>query len=88
MLVTTTPRQHVLAQSAKAAFEPALRAAGYAEVTTEVVDYDHQGPFYPAEEYHQQYLVKNPQGYCPTHATGVTLKGALAPGLNVNLLGM
>ncbi len=45
-------------------------AAGYGELTTEIspaADW----PFYPAELYHQQYLIRNPNGYCPIHATGV-----------------
>jgi peptide-methionine (S)-S-oxide reductase len=46
-----------------------LRAAGYGEITTEIAD---AGPFYYAEDYHQQYLHKNPWGYCPHHGTGVS----------------
>jgi peptide-methionine (S)-S-oxide reductase len=46
-----------------------LRAAGYGEITTEIAD---AGPFYYAEDYHQQYLHKNPWGYCPDHGTGVS----------------
>ncbi len=46
-----------------------LRAAGYGEITTEIAD---AGPFYYAEDYHQQYLEKNPWGYCPDRGTGVS----------------
>ena len=46
----------------------ALADAGYGEITTEFADLD---DFYYAEPYHQQYLDKNPNGYCPVHATGV-----------------
>jgi peptide-methionine (S)-S-oxide reductase len=46
-----------------------LSAAGFSAITTEVLP---AGPFYFAEGYHQQYLDKNPNGYCPIHATGVT----------------
>jgi peptide-methionine (S)-S-oxide reductase len=46
-----------------------LRAAGYGEITTEIAD---AGPFYYAEDYHQEYLHKNPWGYCPDHGTGVS----------------
>jgi peptide-methionine (S)-S-oxide reductase len=51
-------------------FEQELGRAGYGEITTEI----REAPeFYFAEEYHQQYLSKVPNGYCPVHATGVTL---------------
>jgi len=50
-------------------FEPRLAEAGYGAVTTEIARLK---TFYYAEEYHQQYLAKNPYGYCPVHATGVT----------------
>jgi peptide-methionine (S)-S-oxide reductase len=46
-----------------------LHAAGYGEITTEIAD---AGPFFYAEDYHQQYLHKNPWGYCPDHGTGVS----------------
>src|SRR3990172_8125258 len=52
-------------------FRERLRDAGYGQITTEIV-----GPpapaFYFAEDYHQQYLDKNPRGYCPDHSTGVS----------------
>jgi peptide-methionine (S)-S-oxide reductase len=64
--------QRAAAEASKAAFQAQLRAAGYGEVTTEIV-----GPpapeFFFAEDYHQQYLQKVPNGYCPNHSTGVTL---------------
>ena len=46
-----------------------MTEAGYGQITTAIVPLDE---YYYAEEYHQQYLVKNPFGYCPLHATGVT----------------
>jgi len=46
-----------------------LATAGYGEITTEIAE---AGPFYFAEEYHQQYLARNPDGYCPDHGTGVS----------------
>jgi peptide-methionine (S)-S-oxide reductase len=49
-----------------------LTAAGYGPITTEIVG-PPAPPFYFAEDYHQQYLDKNPGGYCPNHATGVRL---------------
>jgi peptide-methionine (S)-S-oxide reductase len=51
-------------------FETELGAAGYGAITTEICE---APEFYFAEEYHQQYLSKVPNGYCPVHATGVTL---------------
>ena len=65
----TGPDQESSANRAIAAFADRLSAAGFANVTTEVVP---SGTFYYAERYHQQYLAKNPNGYCPIHATGVT----------------
>jgi peptide-methionine (S)-S-oxide reductase len=49
----------------------ALDAAGYGSITTEFADLE---AFYYAEGYHQQYLDKNPNGYCPVHATGVSCR--------------
>ncbi len=51
-------------------FQSALNSAGYGEITTEITD---GGPFYYAEDYHQQYLAKNPSGYCGLGDTGVQL---------------
>jgi peptide-methionine (S)-S-oxide reductase len=53
----------------RAAFQEALRARGYGEITTEIAP---AGEFYFAEDYHQQYLAKNPGGYCGIGGTGVT----------------
>jgi peptide-methionine (S)-S-oxide reductase len=58
------------AEASRAAFQERLTAAGKGKVTTEIAP---AGEFYFAEAYHQQYLVHNPDGYCPNHATGVTL---------------
>ena len=49
-------------------YQKLLTKAGYGEITTEIKPLD---VFYPAETYHQDYLKKNPLGYCPNHATGV-----------------
>jgi peptide-methionine (S)-S-oxide reductase len=56
------------AAESKAAYDKALRAKGYGPVTTDV---EQEGPFYFAEGYHQQYLAKNPGGYCGIGGTGV-----------------
>jgi peptide-methionine (S)-S-oxide reductase len=62
-------RQRAAAEASKAAYAPRLREAGYGPVTTEIVD---APPFYYAEDYHQQYLAKNPGGYCGVGGTGVS----------------
>jgi peptide-methionine (S)-S-oxide reductase len=65
----TTEAQRDTAEATKAAFAEGLRAAGYPEITTEIAP---AGPFYYAEDYHQQYLHKNPGGYCGLGGTGVS----------------
>jgi len=65
----TTPAQRDTALASKAAYENALMAKGFGKVTTEIAE---AGPFYFAETYHQQYLAKNPAGYCGLGGTGVT----------------
>ena len=67
--------QRAAAQASKEAYERALKARGYGAVTTEIVD---AGPFYFAEDYHQQYLAKNPGGYCGLGGTGVACPVGLA----------
>ncbi len=67
-IYVTNPEQETAAHTAIADYQPKLSSAGYGPITTEVVE---AGPFYYAERYHQQYLDKNPNGYCPIHATGV-----------------
>lgn len=57
------------AKASESAYNQALRAAGRGEITTEIKALD---AFYPAEDYHQQYLAKNPAGYCGIGGTGVT----------------
>jgi peptide-methionine (S)-S-oxide reductase len=61
--------QRHAAEASKAAYAEALRAKGFGPITTEIVDV---GPFYFAEGYHQQYLAKNPSGYCGLGGTGVS----------------
>jgi peptide-methionine (S)-S-oxide reductase len=61
--------QASLAQSSKDSFQQALDNAGYGLITTEILP---APPFYYAEDYHQQYLAKNPNGYCGLGGTGVT----------------
>jgi peptide-methionine (S)-S-oxide reductase len=61
--------QRAAAEQSKTDFQQRLTAAGYGEITTEIVP---AGEFYFAEDYHQQYLHKVPYGYCPNHSTGVS----------------
>jgi peptide-methionine (S)-S-oxide reductase len=61
--------QRTAALASRDAFQRALTKAGYGAITTEIAD---APPFYYAEEYHQQYLAKNPDGYCGLGGTGVT----------------
>jgi peptide-methionine (S)-S-oxide reductase len=65
----TTAAQRAAAEASREAFAPRLRAAGYGSITTEILD---APEFYYAEDYHQQYLAKNPGGYCGIGGTGVT----------------
>jgi peptide-methionine (S)-S-oxide reductase len=60
--------QRTAAEASLAAYQETLSAAGYGEITTEIAQ---AGPFYYAEDYHQQYLAKNPGGYCGLGGTGV-----------------
>lgn len=66
-----TPEQKLAALQTREVFAKRLGAAGFGEVTTQIASAAEAGPFYFAEDYHQQYLDKNPQGYCPVHSTGV-----------------
>ena len=64
-----TPAQRRAAEASKAMYEEALAAKRFGAVTTEILD---APPFYFAEDYHQQYLAKNPRGYCGLGGTGVS----------------
>jgi peptide-methionine (S)-S-oxide reductase len=64
------PEQLAAAEASRDAYQAKLSAAGYGTITTEIRA---EVPFYYAEDYHQQYLAKNPGGYCPNHSTGVKL---------------
>ena len=61
--------QRAAAEESRDAYQVVLSKAGLGEITTEIVK---AGVFYYAEPYHQQYLAKNPGGYCPNHSTGVS----------------
>jgi peptide-methionine (S)-S-oxide reductase len=64
-----SPAQVAAATASRAAYQDRLTAAGFGRITTEIAE---MPPFYYAEEYHQQYLAKNPNGYCGIGGTGVT----------------
>jgi peptide-methionine (S)-S-oxide reductase len=68
-IYTTTPDQQRAAEASRAGYQDRLTAAGYGRITTEIAE---APPFYYAEEYHQQYLAKNPNGYCGIGGTGVS----------------
>jgi peptide-methionine (S)-S-oxide reductase len=69
--------QREAAERSKAMFQEQLEKAGYGKIRTEIVG-PPAPPFYFAEDYHQQYLEKIPNGYCPNHSTGVTLPEGFA----------
>jgi peptide-methionine (S)-S-oxide reductase len=68
-IYTYGEEQRRAAEETKAVYQEALRARGYGPITTEIAP---AGEFYFAEDYHQQYLAKNPGGYCGIGGTGVT----------------
>jgi len=68
-ILLTSEAQRDAALASKETYQERLRAAGYGDITTEIAE---AGPFYYAEDYHQQYLAKNPGGYCGLGGTGVT----------------
>ena len=70
-LYWTSPEQQATAEELLRAYQPALDARGYGSVTTEVAAAEGRA-FYYAEDYHQQYLYKVPNGYCGLGGTGVT----------------
>src|SRR5919107_94249 len=65
----STPEQEAAALATREAYQERLKAAGYGDITTEIAPL---GQFFYAEDYHQQYLYKVPNGYCPVHSTGVS----------------
>lgn len=69
---THSPAQHKAAESSRDAYQPSLTTSGYGPVTTEILPAASR-PFYPAEDYHQQYLDRNKAGYCGLGGTGIKL---------------
>src|SRR5690349_16921495 len=68
-IYVTSPEQRRAAEASRAAYQTALAGRRYGPITTEIAE---AGPFYFAEDYHQQYLAKNPAGYCGLGGTGVS----------------
>lgn len=68
-IYTTTPEQAAIVDASRQAYQAALRARGLGAITTEISP---AGEFFYAETYHQQYLAKNPNGYCGLQGTGVS----------------
>ena len=68
-IYTYSDVQREIAERSRDRYQEALQRAGYGPITTEIAP---AGPFYYAEEYHQQYLAKNPGGYCGLGGTGVS----------------
>jgi peptide-methionine (S)-S-oxide reductase len=71
-IYTANDEQREQALQSRAAFQTQLSERGFGAITTEIVP---AGPFYYAEDYHQQYLAKNPGGYCGLGGTGVSCPG-------------
>jgi len=69
VIYTYSPEQKKAAETSRQMFQDRLTTSGFGRITTEIAD---APPFYYAEDYHQQYLAKNPHGYCGLGGTGVT----------------
>jgi len=68
----TTDEQRQAFEASRATYQKSLEEAGFGTITTEARSAQEAGTFWYAEDYHQQYLFKNPNGYCPDHGTGVS----------------
>ncbi|MEU4149967.1 peptide-methionine (S)-S-oxide reductase MsrA [Streptomyces sp. NPDC026659] len=77
-IYTHTPAQAAAAETSREAYQKVLTASGLGTITTEILPAEGRA-FYPAEPYHQQYLDKNPAGYCGIGGTGVSCPIGVAP---------
>ncbi|MBW1601910.1 peptide-methionine (S)-S-oxide reductase MsrA [Streptomyces sp. JJ66] len=77
-IYTHSPAQHKEAEASRDTYQHLLAASGYGDITTEILPADER-PFYPAEPYHQQYLHKNPTGYCGIGGTGISCPAGVLP---------
>ncbi|MFE3257776.1 peptide-methionine (S)-S-oxide reductase MsrA [Nocardia sp. NPDC059091] len=71
-IYTLGDEQRAVAEATRAGYQERLTAAGFGEITTQIAPLPDLSAFFFAEGYHQQYLAKNPGGYCPDHGTGVS----------------
>jgi peptide-methionine (S)-S-oxide reductase len=78
LLMWSGAAQHSAAEASRDAYQEMLTAAGHGTITTEFLEEDAAHPFYYAEDYHQQYLAKNPGGYCGIGGTGVACPVGIA----------
>jgi peptide-methionine (S)-S-oxide reductase len=75
-IYASTPEQRRAAETSREMYQAQLAKAGHGRITTEI---ENEPPFYYAEDYHQQYLAKNPGGYCGLQGTGVSCPTRLVP---------
>ena len=80
IILAADDEQRAAAEASRDAFQANLSTARYGPISTEITP---AGPFFYAEDYHQQYLDKNPRGYCPNHSTGVSCPIGLGVSANV-----
>lgn len=78
-IYTTSAAQQQAAERSRAVYQEALTRAGFGRITTEIRAEREAGSFFFAEDYHQQYLAKNPNGYCGHGGTGVSCPIGLVP---------
>jgi peptide-methionine (S)-S-oxide reductase len=78
LILWSDDAQRLTAEASLSAYQQVLSAAGHGTITTELAKIDEQHPFYYAEPYHQQYLAKNPGGYCGLGGTGVACPVGIA----------
>ncbi len=76
------PQQRAAAEASRALYQERLTVAGFGDIVTEIVD---APEFYFAEDYHQQYLARNPGGYCPDNSTGVSCPIGVGVSANARL---
>ncbi len=72
IILCSSDAQRRAAEASRDAYERVLTAGGHDKITTEIISAESEHPFYYAEDYHQQYLAKNPGGYCGLGGTGIT----------------
>jgi len=72
IILTTTDEQQAEAEASRDSYQKTLTSRGYGEITTSILPLK---DYYYAEQHHQQYLIRVPNGYCPLHATGIKFEG-------------